>query len=77
MKSKYLEALNNGREVVIISADENDDSAIFWKSNGKIYSFSVNMGTLERTDQTAERLQKHFERMEAENAQIFIRGYAD
>lgn len=76
--NKYTRALYAGREIVIISANENEDSAIFFMSAaGKIYSFSRHLEYIERADLTPARIDKHFNKMLAEGATLFIRGYAE
>ena len=75
--NKYLEAINKGRGITIIAQNELADSATFWKSGTQYRSFSLNFGIMDRSDMTDERFIKHMEKMENENALIFIRGYLD
>lgn len=78
MKTDYIQALKAGHEIVIVSADENSDSAIFFMNgSGKLFSFNRSIGCIERTDRTLAEIQEHFENMEHENAHIFIRGWRD
>lgn len=72
--NKYTEALKKGHEVVIVSKNANDDSAIFYMNKaGDIYSYSRNIGLIKRT-KTLEHFAKHFERTEQEGATLYIRG---
>lgn len=70
-----LNAIENGSEVVIISASFGDDSAIFWMENGVIYSFNRSFGIMERTDMNIDRLKNHLQNMHNEGASMFVRGY--
>ena len=77
--NKYIKALKAGKEIVIVSSDENSNSAIFYNSsdNKTLYTFSLHFGLFPREygkDVNVENLVKHFETMEKENALIFIRG---
>ena len=73
----YLNAVNNGQEIVIVSNEVTYDSAIIWKSDNKFYSFNRAFGTMERTDWNDDKFINHMEQMESENANIFVRGYTD
>lgn len=73
--NKYIEALNNHKEVVIVSRNENEQSAIFWKSSiGEYHSFNIEFSVLSRPDYSDDRFINHIETMQKENAYIFIRG---
>lgn len=77
MKTDYIKALNDGREIVVIAAENNQhsDSAIFYRDSNKMtYTFNRSFGNMKRPELNDERLKKHFESMERENAHIFIRG---
>lgn len=76
-KNKYIKAIEAGSELVIISKDHNDDSAIFWQAAGKIYSFCRSFGTMERTDINHERLTNHILNMIDEESEVYIRGRND
>ena len=73
---EYMEALNQGKEVIIIAPFEEYNSAIFWKKRGRLYSFTRELGILERRPEELSEadLLQHFEDMENEEAMIFIRG---
>jgi len=74
----HYEALQDGREIVIISKDERSDSAIFYADRaGNIYSFNRSLGDMKRPDMTPERLEKHITQMFNEGATIFLRGAND
>lgn len=77
--SKYLDAVNKGREVVIVTGenDSESQSAIFWKMGDFFHSFNVEMGMLPRTDMTDARFEKHIQRMLKEGCYVFIRGFED
>lgn len=74
IKNEYLAALDNGKEIVVISSNPLFDSAIFWKENNHYFSFSRNLGEMKRTDLTPERLKNHFNNMLEEGSKLFIRG---
>lgn len=78
MNNPYIEALNSHKEIVIVSQDDREYSAIFWKDKaGIICSFNYSFGVLKRPEYTNERLLEHIENMQKENALIFIRGCND
>ena len=70
----YIKALNMGKEVVIVSGGIFDNSAIFWKQDGIIKSFTRSFGVMERPDMTEQRFIDHIEALAREGAQFFIRG---
>ena len=71
----HYEALQDGREIVIISNDPLADSAIFYATRtGNIYSFNRSNGVMARPDMTPERLEKHITKMHNEGAEIYLRG---
>lgn len=75
MNNKYVEALNNGAEVVIVSANPADNSAIYWKRSGNYFTFCTATGEMERSrDYNDERFIKHLQKMQNDAALIFIRG---
>lgn len=75
MNNKYVEALNNGAEVVIVSANPADNSAIYWKRGGNYFTFCTATGEMERSrDYNDERFVKHLQKMQNDAALIFIRG---
>lgn len=70
-----IDALRQGKEIVIVSADPGSNSAIFWlNSNDIICSFNTVFGIMVRPDLTLDRLQKHLENMRTEHAYIYVRG---
>lgn len=70
----YFEALAQGKEIVVVSADPNQNSAVFWYRDGKIWTFSKEFGIFPRTIKEF-KINKHLHDMEKEGAKIFIRGY--
>lgn len=74
MKNKYIEALNKGSEIIIISANEDENSTIFYKHLNKYHAFTRLLGEFCHESMTDDKFIEHIERMKAENAQIFIRG---
>ena len=81
MKNQYIEALNEGRQVVIIPAENmrDFDPCIFWQEKGMTYTYSVNMGTIARTEKELPKSQlaNHFATMLSEGAYLYIRGIVD
>lgn len=78
MNNPYIDALNKHREIVIVSQNENEYSAIFWKdAAGIICSFNYSFGILKRPEYTNERFLEHIKAMQEDNALIFIRGCND
>lgn len=78
MNNPYIEALNKHREVVIVSNNDREYSAIFWKdAAGIICSFNHTFGILKRPEYTNERFLEHIKTMQEDNALIFIRGCND
>ena len=75
MKKDFIKALKNGSEIVVISADKNTNSAVFYMKHGKLYTWSREIGTIERTDRTLEEINTHLNFMLTENAQVIVRGY--
>lgn len=75
MKKDFIKALKNGSEIVVISADKNTNSAVFYMKRGKLYTWSREIGTIERTDRTLEEINTHLNFMLTENAQVIVRGY--
>lgn len=76
---KYIEALKQGREIVVIAKDTACDSAIFHlDKTGILYTYSVNLGLFPRqkTEYSLEALESHFNDIEKEGGYIFIRGTA-
>lgn len=80
-QNKYIEALKQGRELVVIAADEDHDSAIFYLelSTNELITFSRHMGEIERlfNANLQERMKEHFSSIEKEGGHIFIRGWDD
>ena len=76
---KYLDAVNKGREVVIITGENDNESqsAIFWKLDGVFHTFTVELGVLPRTDMTDARFEKHIQNMLRAECFVFIRGFED
>ena len=74
MKKEYITAMDNGKEIVIISAEKNFNSAIFWKKDGTYYCFTRAFGVMKRSDLNDEMVGSHLSGMEKESAQITIRG---
>ena len=77
MEKIYIKALNEGRELVIITAEKMFNSAIFWKTGGTYYSFTREFRTNARPDLDDKTMVGHLRDMVKENAQIFIRGAAN
>ena len=76
MTEKWIQALKSGSEIVIISAELGDDSAIFWMDrNGTIHSFNRSFGVMNRPDMDVDRLKEHLQTMHKEGASIFVRGF--
>lgn len=74
MKSKeVLQAIKAGKEVVVVAAEMNFDSAIFWKRENMLYSFSVHLGIVRRSF-SEEDFKNHIDMMLSEDAHIFTRG---
>ncbi len=70
---KLVAEILTGREVVVISSDENADSAIFFADrNGEIYAFAKDTGVCSH-GRDYVRLARHFERM-TKNGQCILRG---
>lgn len=80
-QNKYIEALKQGRELVVIAADEGCDSSIFYleTSTNELITFSRHMGEIERLFNVnlQERMKEHFFNIEKEGGHIFIRGWND
>lgn len=76
MEKIYIKALNEGRELVIITAEKMFNSAIFWKADGEYRCFTREFGTMNRPDLDDKTMAGHLRDMVKENAQIFIRGAA-
>ena len=76
--NKYIDAMRDGAEVVVIASDPKCSSAIFWiNEDGNIVTFSRHLGIFERDifdGFTLSDFEKHIQIMEEENALIFIRG---
>lgn len=70
----FVQALKDGREVVVIAADTLADSAVFFVDGGTLFSFSRAFGVMKRDDLSFEEVRAHFARMLSEGAQLFIRG---
>lgn len=76
MTEKWIQALKSGSEIVIISAELGDDSAIFWMDrNDTIHSFNRSFGVMKRPDMDVDRLKEHLQTMHEEGASIFVRGF--
>lgn len=74
--NEYEKVLKAGREIVVVSADKNDDSAIFFcDRSGSLFSFSRNMGLLKRTDRSISEIAEHIEKMNDNYNHVFIRGW--
>ena len=73
----FISALNKGREIVIVSRDEDNEcmSSVFWKEGNTIYCFCRSVGIIPRPDMTDAQFSEHIENMCLEGAHIFIRGY--
>ena len=78
-ENKYIKALEEGQEIVIIAADEGCDSAIFYLNSGELWAYSRHMGEFPRawSDLQKERLKEHLHQIEKEGGHIFIRGWSD
>lgn len=72
--SKYMTALKNGSEVVIVANDKNSNSSVFYLGHdGSLYTFSRLFGIVKRSDITIEQAIEHFRSMESD-CKVFIRG---
>ena len=61
-KKQIKNFLNEGYDIMIIPYSEkvlNYSSSVFWKTDGKIYSWNRHMGRIERTDKTEEEIIEH------------------
>lgn len=74
MKKEYITAMETGKEIVIISAEKELNSAIFWKKSGTYFCFTREFGVMRRTDLDDEKVSCHLAEMLKESAQIIIRG---
>ena len=61
-KRQIRNFLNDGYDIMIIPFTEDVidfSSAVFWKKDGKIYTWGKHLGTVERTDKTEEEIIEH------------------
>lgn len=61
-KKQIKNFLNNGYDIMIIPYSEkviDFSSSVFWKTDGKIYSWNRHIGRIERTDKTEEEIINH------------------
>lgn len=72
--NKYLKALKEGREVVVICDDAECASAIYWMQDGRIKCFSRYMGVIEHTA-SPEEIAEELQHLENEDCRLWIRGY--
>ena len=75
--SRFCDALEDGREVVVIAGQENYDSAIMWLSGDykTRYAFAKEIGTCEQP-YDRERTEDHFCTILAEGGLLVARGAA-
>lgn len=73
MAEKLIDRLARGCEVVIVSANENYNSAIFYATRkGEIWSWSREIGDYGPYERG--RLAAHFAKMAKGGASLFVRG---
>lgn len=74
--NEFEKALKAGREIVVVSAGKNDDSAIFFcDRSGVLFSYSRNIGEIKRTDKSITEIAEHIKNMNDNlDAHVFIRG---
>lgn len=71
-------AFSAGSEVVVVSADKDYDSAIWWVSDGVVCAFCRAFGVVEREELTPGMAAHTLASFAAlENMSLFIRGYRD
>lgn len=75
--SKYIEALKQGREVVVCKNNSDFDASIFYMEEGKIYILSRFTGAVEATWLDIDKLDKHFKGMKYNGVSVIICGCAD
>lgn len=71
---EYMKAMKAGKEVVVIGA-EDENSAVFWRHNGRTMCFSRDLGIFEHPA-TDEEIVEHFLHMMKEGCNVIIRGAA-
>lgn len=71
----YIEALNAGKEIVILGNDENTEfnSSIFFKKNGSVFVYNREIGTCKHALNEND-LEKHFCSCAANGFLVFVRG---
>ena len=72
----YIEALKQGREIVVAFPDTNNNCAVFYMVNGKLHCWSRAIGEFEHT-RTLEEMQWWFGLMKNRGAEVIICGYTD
>lgn len=74
----YYGALQQGKEIVIVG-DKNENSAVFWMNNGKIMTWTRELGSFERNTEELKpgQFQEHCEKMVAEGHKVFVCGSTD
>lgn len=72
----YEKELRAGREIVVISGNEKDNSAVFWMKGDTIYTWSREIGIIERStkEYTFGKMALHFIEIKLEGGQVIARG---
>lgn len=75
--SRYIQALKQGREVVVCKNNSDFDASIFYMEDEKIYVLSRFTGAVEATWLDVDKLEKHFKSMKCNGVSVIICGCAD
>lgn len=71
---RMIQAMYDGREVVIVGSQSEYNSAIFWKNqDGRTCSFSREIGIIKHPADDST-LAEHFQNMINEGSHIYVRG---
>lgn len=70
-------ALLDGSEVVVVSFDVCDDSAIHWVSGNYWFSFCRELGIVKRKVESIGDVSKALKALQDEGLWLFCRGYRD
>ncbi len=71
---RYIDALNHGKELVIVANETGCYSSIFWKTDGKYFCFSRAMGVIQHNYMDDSAMLEHINMLLDEDAMLFIRG---
>ena len=73
--NEWLKMLMEGREIVVLSRNANDDSHVYWMKKKNLYSFTRSFGVTRLTTITPEQLSKMLTESEAKDTHlVFCRG---